>query len=94
MSRQDPAIIEARNVAVEDYVHTAELARHLTGVDALIHLAAQAHQDSVGPNDDALFREANVDTTLDMTSDSIFLAGFGCSVVVSSIGVVNGISGV
>ncbi len=86
LSRHPVDVGTARQVLVDDYSDVASLTRQLNGVDALVHLAARAHQDSAGAADAALFHAANVETTLDVARACI-AAGVRRFVLVSSIGV-------
>jgi len=86
ISRQPLDIDGVRKVLVNDYAQTAELAAHLRGVQALIHLAGRAHQQSSPGQAEALFRKANVDTALDVAR-ACMAAGVSRLVFVSSIGV-------
>ncbi len=89
LSRQPMATAGVRGLVVEDYTDVARLAQALRGVDALIHLAARAHQESAGAADAALFHAANVETTLN-TARACLAAGVKRFVFVSSIGVNGG----
>ncbi|MDR7096756.1 NAD-dependent epimerase/dehydratase family protein [Hydrogenophaga laconesensis] len=86
ISRQPLEIAGARNVAITDYARTAELAAHLSEVEALIHLAGRAHQASHPGQDEALFEAANIDTAL-YAARACMAAGVKRFVFVSSIGV-------
>lgn len=86
MSRQSLEIQGVRNVTVTDYARTAELASHLFGVEALIHLAGRAHQEAHSVEAEAQFQAANVDAALDAARACIE-AGVKRFVFVSSIGV-------
>ena len=86
ISRQPMDLVDVRKVLVTDYARIAELAGHLRGVQALIHLAGRAHQQSSPDQAEALFREANVDTALDVAR-ACMAAGVSRLVFVSSIGV-------
>jgi nucleoside-diphosphate-sugar epimerase len=87
ISRQPLEMAGVRQVLVSDYARTTELAGDLHGVESLIHLAARAHQPHSDPAlAAALFREANVDTALDVAR-ACRAAGVRRFVFVSSIGV-------
>lgn len=86
ISRQHSDIVGVRKVLVTDYSRIAELSGHLCGVQALIHLAGRAHQQSSSDQAEALFRKANVDTALHVAR-ACMAAGVSRLVFVSSIGV-------
>lgn len=86
ISRQSLEIAGIRKVVVTDYARTTELTSHLFGVEAMVHLAGRAHQESNSIQAEVQFRAANVDTTLDVARACI-AAGVKRFVFVSSIGV-------
>ncbi|MEL4181425.1 NAD-dependent epimerase/dehydratase family protein [Roseateles sp. PN1] len=73
-------------VAVGDYTDEVLLRRTLSGAQAVFHLAARAHQRSVGPDDAALFHAANV-TPTEAVARACTSNGVARFVMVSSIGV-------
>lgn len=78
-------LLDVESVMVRDYLDTAELREAFTGVSAVVHLAARAHQND---GDDAThaYHEANVQSTLSVTHACV-AAGVRRLVFVSSIGV-------
>ena len=84
LSRREGAMLYVET----DYGDAPALAKHLSGCDAVIHLAARAHQ--VGESLDAdmkqRYREANVAPVLTI-AEAARLAGVPRVVLVSSIGV-------
>lgn len=86
ISRQSMEIAGVRHVTVNDYARAAELASHLQGVEAMVHLAGRAHQDSHSAEAEALFQAANVDSALEVAR-ACMVAGVRRFVFVSSIGV-------
>ena len=86
LSRCGTGLVGVREVVVADYADTARLASSLEGVELLVHLAARAHLESAGEDDEALFHAANVDVTLAVARACI-VAGVKRFVLVSSIGV-------
>jgi len=86
LSRRGIGQRDMRECIVRDYADIATLAATLQGVDVLIHLAARAHLGSAGPEDEALFQAANVDTTR-AVAQACVEAGVRRMVFVSSIGV-------
>jgi nucleoside-diphosphate-sugar epimerase len=76
-----------RHVRMESFHAALPLQAALEGADAVIHLAARAHQEAAGGADEErLFREANVDGALHV-ADAAVAAGVRRFVFVSSIGV-------
>ena len=87
LSRRDGPQADKEDPATGvDYSNVEELTRLLTGVDALIHLAARAHQPGVKEGAAHVFRHANVEPTVCLARACI-AAGVRRFVLVSSIGV-------
>ncbi len=87
LSRSAAGPSPAADQRVPDYGDVERLAADLAGAELVLHLAARAHQ--AGEEDrshEALYREANVDTTLNVARASR-RAGAARVVFVSSIGV-------
>lgn len=85
LSRRGSGVPGVRDVVLRDYGDAA-LESALRGVDAVIHLAARAHVEATGNDDAALFRAANVESTL-AVARACLKAGVRRLVLVSSIGV-------
>lgn len=86
LSRRPSGVDGVREALLHDYSDVPSVMRALHGVDAVIHLAARAHQVWPGGNEAELFHEANVTVT-----QSVARACIGARVrrmvLVSSIGV-------
>lgn len=86
LSRRGTGVAGVRDVVVADYRDVPVLARTLSGIDSLVHLAGRAHQGVRESDSAQRFRAANVETTLAVARACIE-AGVRRFVLVSSIGV-------
>lgn len=86
VSRRGCGLAGLRDVRLASYDDGPALAHALRGVDAVVHLAALAHQDVGDADAVRRFHEANVGTTL-RVADAAAAVGVRRFVLVSSIGV-------
>jgi UDP-4-keto-D-FucNAc 4-reductase len=86
LSRRGVARPGVRDVVIPDYADAAPLVSALTGVDALVHLAARAHQRPAAGDDLAAFHDANVESVLTVAR-ACQAAKVRRLVLISSIGV-------